>query len=90
MKIFEVTCNKMNWSGEFATVQYTEDGRFHYAGMNFQVGEFVPFESEILKGEGCRVLTGNEWTEPLTELHVANDSLERAIVRAVQWIANNV
>jgi hypothetical protein len=77
----EVTTNKNNWTGESVTVQYDDAGRFEYAGYSFQVGPFEAFGSEVLKGEGLRSLTGSSWgTEPLTRLHVSNESLEQAII----------
>ena len=79
--------NLKNWTGEKATIRYTDNGKFEMYDYNWEVGGFV----EVFRGEGYRKLIcrSDEGIGEAT-LMLKTSDIEEAIIAAGCWIANHV
>jgi hypothetical protein len=91
--------NLSNWTGQTATVAYkVKDDAifFEFYGYRFEItkldNEGLRFEDKSAN-EGWRTLYGSEWSDELTTLFFVDEDgkdHERAVIKAVRWIANHV
>lgn len=82
-----VTMNLENWTGEVATIAYTDAMRFKMYGYTFKVDVTRTFEDG-----GCvAALNSPDWEDSLTELYfIDNETPEQMVRKAVIYVANRV
>lgn len=94
-----ITMNKSDWSGEIATIEYSDAGEFSINGYDFRLEIKEDAETEagaiaFLHGEGWStplhsfIFLGN-WSKRLPHLNEPF-SLEEAVRRAAVYVFNHV